>query len=141
MGKSIRAAALILVILAGIFITPAQATEEDLFDTAAAAKHLEKGRANLQAKKYDAAIKEFEASASINPDAEAYYYLGYTYYLKSKKEDGENRKKSLENFEKVYEIDPSFSPGRNRPAEIAVPDMSGPAEATPPASQPTQTAQ
>ncbi len=39
--------------------------------------------------------------------------------MKSRKVDGENRKMSLENFEKAYEIDPNFSPTRFKPSEPA----------------------
>jgi tetratricopeptide (TPR) repeat protein len=113
---------------------------EDPFDTAAAAKHLEQGFDFLKAKKYDAAVKEFEEAASINPDAEAYYYLGYTYYLKGRKGDEESREKSRENFAEAYEIDPDFSPIRNKHAEPAPSDdvtqKEGSADAqTPPAQQ------
>ncbi len=93
--------------------------EEELFDTKAAAEHIEKGIAQLKAKNFDAAIAEFEESASISPEAEAYYYLGYAYYLKGRSGDGESRKLSRENFEKAYEIDPSFSPTRYKPPEPA----------------------
>jgi tetratricopeptide (TPR) repeat protein len=115
--------------------------EEDLFDTKTALQHLVRGLTYLQAKKYDAAIREFEASAEINPDAEAYYYLGYAYYLKSRKGDGENRSKSRENFERAYEIDPNFSPTRLKPAEqvpAAEEHAAEPAEPAPlPATSPT----
>ncbi len=93
--------------------------EEELFDTKAAAEHIEKGISQLKAKNLDAAIAEFEESASISPEAEAYYYLGYAYYLKGRNGDGESRKLSYENFEKAYEIDPSFSPTRYKPPEPA----------------------
>ena len=90
---------------------------EDLFDTATASKHLEQGVALLKVKKYDAAIKEFEESASVNPDAEAYYYLGYAYYLKGRSGDEESRKKSRDYFAKAYEVDPSFTPTRYKTTE------------------------
>ena len=97
---------------------PAFAAEE-LFDTATAAKHLEQGIVFLKAKKFDPAIKEFEEAATVNPDAEAYYYLGYAFYLKGRSGDEESRKKSRDNFEKAYEINPNFSPTRYKPAEPA----------------------
>ena len=108
---------------------------EELFDTKAAAMHTEQGIAFLKAKNYDAAIAEFEQSAQINPDAEAYYYLGYTYYLKSRKGDEASRNKSRENFEKTYEIDPNFSPTRFRPTEPAPGQMLRQPEQKAPAAQ------
>ncbi len=93
------------------------AADEELFDTKAAAAHLEKGVTYLKDKKYDAAIKELDEAASINPDAEAYYYLGYAYYMKGKKGDAESRKKSIECFDKAYELNPRFTPSRFKPAE------------------------
>lgn len=110
--------ALACIITALAITVAAQAFPADEpFDTATAAKHLEQGVAFLKAKNYDAAISEFEEAAEINPDAEAFYYLGYAYYIKGKKSDGENRKKSRENFEKAYEINPNFTPSRFKPAE------------------------
>lgn len=98
-----------------VIAAPAFPAEEP-FDTTAATKHVGQGISLLHAKKYDAAIKEFEEAASINPDAEAYYYLGYSYYLKGRHGDEESRQKSRENFSKAYEIDPNFSPTRYKPA-------------------------
>jgi Tfp pilus assembly protein PilF len=107
---------------------------DELFDSAMAAKHLEQGLSRLKAHNTDAAIKEFEKSVAIAPEAEAYYYLGYAYYLKSKKTNGENRRKSLENFEQAYEIDPGFSPVRYKPAEAAPQQTTKPATTEEPAS-------
>jgi tetratricopeptide (TPR) repeat protein len=109
---------LTLVTSAALFacVQPAIAADE-LFDTKAASAHLEKGIADIKEKKYDAAISELEESASINPDAEAYYYLGYTYYMKGKKGDAESRKKAMECFEKAYELNPRFTPSRFKPPE------------------------
>ncbi len=90
---------------------------DELFDTKTASEHIDKGIAYLKENNFDAAIKEFDESASISPEAEPYYYLGYTYYLKSRKGDIESRKLSLENFDKAYEIDPNFTPMRYKPAE------------------------
>jgi tetratricopeptide (TPR) repeat protein len=94
---------------------------DELFDTAAASKHIERGISFLKAKDFDAAIKEFDESATIAPEAEAYYYLGYAYYMKSRKMDGESRRMSLDNFEKAYEIDPNFTPTRYQPSETPPP--------------------
>jgi len=117
--------------------------QNELFDTRAASTHVEKGVALLKAKSYDAAISEFEEAAAIYPDAESYYYLGYAYYMKSRQGDGDNRNKSRENFEKAYELDPGFAPGRTRQIET-VPDKpeqktSEPRTATPaPAAAPAE---
>jgi tetratricopeptide (TPR) repeat protein len=106
-----------IVLLTGLCSAPlAGRAQEKLFDTKAAAEHLEQGLARLSEKHYDAAIAEFEESAEIAPDAEAYYYLGYAYYLKGKKGDAEARALSRENFEKAYEIDPNFAPVRSKTA-------------------------
>jgi len=91
---------------------------EELFDTKAATQHTEKGIAHLKAKNYDAAAKEFEESSAIYPDAEAFYYLGYAHYMKGKiSNDGESRKKSMENFDRAYELNPNFTPTRFKPEE------------------------
>ena len=111
---------LLLVILSTIISTGIIATvhaEEELFDTKTASVHLEKGLEYLKAKKFDAAINELEEAASIHPDAEAFYYLGYAYFMKGKNQDGESRKKSMESFEKAYELDPGFTPTKLKPAE------------------------
>jgi tetratricopeptide (TPR) repeat protein len=108
--------AFIAAVFVVVIATPAFPAEEP-FDTAAATKHVGQGVSLLHAKKYDAAIKEFEEAASINPEAEAYYYLGYTYYLKGRNGDEESRQRSRENFSRAYEIDPNFSPTRFKPSE------------------------
>ncbi len=150
---------LLLVLFFAIVLAPLAAhAEEELFDTKAAAEHIEKGIAQLKAKNYDDAIKEFDESATIAPEAEAYYYLGYAYYLKGRNKDDGNRQKSRENFEKAYEIDPNFTPTRYKPsqpapalghptrgeaqapAEIEKPAPSAPMENSQPAKSDEQTA-
>jgi len=113
---NISLVAFVTAVFVSVMAAPAFPAEEP-FDTAAASKHVGQGITLLHAKKYDAAVKEFEEAASINPDAESYYYLGYTYYLKGRSGDEESREKSRENFSKAYEIDPNFSPTRYKPAE------------------------
>lgn len=142
-----RTAVLIFCIMLGFSSAAAQAQEE-LFDTQAAAQYMEKGVAHLKAKKVDAAIREFEAAAEIAPDAEAYYFLGYAYYLKGRAGDAESRIRSREYFEQAYAIEPGFSPSRFKPAEPpllegqsdqepepapAAPEPAVPAPAAPPA--------
>jgi tetratricopeptide (TPR) repeat protein len=107
MRKIFIAIVVSVIVLAAFHLAGA---EEDLFDTAAATAHIDKGMTDLKNKDYDSAIKELEEAVSIDPDAEAYYYLGYAYYMKGKTGDEASRKKSLEAFEKVYELDPSFTP-------------------------------
>ncbi len=110
---------------------------EELFDTKAATQHTQKGIEHLREKDLDAAIKEFEESIAINPDAEAYYFLGYTYYLKGKTGDGESRKRSKENFDKAYELNPNFSPSRlMEPAATEPKQAPAPPAATVPGTQP-----
>jgi tetratricopeptide (TPR) repeat protein len=105
-----------LMVMVSMVAAPAYPADE-LFDTAAASQHLEQGIASLKAGDFDAAIREFDDSATIAPEAEAYYYLAYAYYMKGKKGDSESRKLSLEYFEKVYELDPNFTPTRYKPSE------------------------
>ena len=118
MKKKSLLVVLFLIALLGAAVFPAHADEE-LFDTKAAAQHMDNGIAYLKAKNFDAAIREFEAAEEINPDAEAYYYLGYAYYLKGRTGDKESRIKSRENFKNAYEIDPNFTPTRLKPTEPA----------------------
>lgn len=122
----------VIVVLSTLLLTGIISTshaEEELFDTKTATVHLEKGLEYLKAKKLDAAISEFEESALIYPDAEAFYYLGYAYYMKGKNQDGENREKAIENFEKAYEINPGFTPTKYKPAE-PVPAVTEPKQET-----------
>ena len=115
--------ALILQILL-LFSSPASQAlaEEDLFDTKAAAMYREQGLSALKHKNYDAAIAAFEELVAALPDAEAYYLLGYAYYLKGKKTgDQESRESAAENFGQVYQIDPRFSPSRFKNGELNVP--------------------
>ena len=126
---------LIFILITMLSMTDAPAFPADeLFDTVAAAKHLEQGISYLKSKDFDAAINEFEESAGIYPEAEAYFYLGYAYYLKGRKNDGKSRQKSLENFEKAYELDPNFSPTRYKPSEPAPQLTSNPSTTEVPAS-------
>jgi tetratricopeptide (TPR) repeat protein len=121
---------MVMVVIGMIVLTafhPAGA-EEDLFDTAAAAAHIEKGIAALKNKDYDSAIIELEAAVSIDPEAESYYYLGYAYYMKGRTKDGDSRKKSLEAFERVYELDPGFTPSGPSLTETRPTGSSEPAE-------------
>ncbi len=134
---------LIFVLTAMISMVAATAfAADELFDTAASSKHLEQGISFLKVKNFDAAIHEFDKSAVIAPEAEAFYYLGYAHYMKGKNGDSDSRKKSLENFEKAYEIDPNFSPTRYKPSEpmpqlITRPSTTAvPVEPQPPAQQP-----
>jgi tetratricopeptide (TPR) repeat protein len=90
---------------------------DELFDAKTAAEHMAKGIAHLNAKQYDAAIDELSESATIYPEAESFYYLGYAYYMKGRKGDGESRKNAMENFEQAYELDPNFTPTRYKLAE------------------------
>jgi tetratricopeptide (TPR) repeat protein len=106
-----------IVFLALLLVTLTANAADELFDTKAASEHIDKGIAYLKENNFDAAINEFDESASISPEAEPYYYLGYTYYLKSRKGDIESRKLSLDNFDKAYEIDPNFTPMRYKPKE------------------------
>lgn len=111
---------LIMMLLITAIITEMQIVSyaaDELFDAKTAAQHMAKGIAHLKAKQYDAAIDELSESASVYPEAEAFYYLGYAYYMKGRKGDGESRKNAMENFEQAYELDPNFTPTRYQPEE------------------------
>jgi len=91
-------------------------SSDDLFDRKSYALHLGKGIKHLEAGRHNAAIREFEEAAAQNPDAEAYYYLGYVYYLKAQRRgDRESQQKSQENFALSHELDPEFKPRRPLP--------------------------
>jgi tetratricopeptide (TPR) repeat protein len=111
----------ILMVMVMIAFAPAsRATEEEpLFDTKAATAGLEKGLGLVKAKKYEEAVAAFEEAAATSPDveAEAYYYAGYAYYLKGRSGDEDSRQKSVEYFDRAYEINPNFSPNKFKPAE------------------------
>jgi tetratricopeptide (TPR) repeat protein len=107
-----------LFLIAGPLCSKSDAAEE-LFDTKAAADLLEKGISHLKTRNIDAAVNALEESVSIAPEAEAYYYLGYAYYMKGRTTgDNESRKKSIESFEKAYELDPDFTPSRYKPSDL-----------------------
>lgn len=113
---------------------------EELFDTKTALSAMEKGLSLVKVKKYDEAIEQFEQAAAASPDmeAEAYYYIGYAYYLKGKSGDEESRKKSREYFERAYEANPNFSPNKFKPTEPpAALQTQGQSEATPAAAAPS----
>jgi tetratricopeptide (TPR) repeat protein len=131
----IRSLIFVLTVLVGMIAAPAYPADE-LFDSATASKHMDQGIAFLKAKNFDAAVNEFNAAAEIAPEAEAYYYLGYAYYMKSRKVDGDSRRMSRENFEQAYEIDPNFSPTRYKPAEPAPQQAEPSATAEPVTPQP-----
>jgi tetratricopeptide (TPR) repeat protein len=119
-----------ILVLAGTLIVSASAAlaAEELFDTKAAAQHKEKGVALLQQKNYRAAVKEFEEASTIEPDAEAFYYLGYAYYMDAKTTDNEqSRKLSMENFQKAYDIDPNYTPTKLGAVETPPPASKKPA--------------
>ncbi len=101
---------------------------DELFDTEASTELVKKGIEDLRAGRYDAAIEALEEAVGINPEAPAFYYLGYAYYMKGKKNDGENRTKAMENFDKAYELDPNFTPIK---IKIEEPAAAAPAPAVP----------
>jgi tetratricopeptide (TPR) repeat protein len=116
----VKIAGILMVMVVFAFVPAGWAAEEEpLFDTKAAAAGLEKGHALVKAKKFDAAIQAFEEAAATSPDveAEAYYYAGYAYYLKSRSGDEDSRQKSIEYFDRAYEINPNFSPNKFKPTE------------------------
>ena len=128
---------MIVALMACCYLPAAAVAEEELFDTKAAAAHIEKGVHLLKAKDIDAAIEEFEEAVASAPEAEAYYLLGYAYYIKGKTGDEDARQKAVENFNMAYEINPNFSPNKFKPAEpITVPGSQPSGEVTPAAAAP-----
>jgi len=113
---------IVLVLFSLMFLVVATApvfAEEELFDTKGGTAKIEKGLSLLHSKKLDAAIEQFEDAAAAAPEleAEAYYYLGYAYYLKGRAGDAESRAKSKEYFDQAYEANPNFTPSKFKPTE------------------------
>jgi tetratricopeptide (TPR) repeat protein len=114
-----RLSGLIIVLaLLSFAAVPLFSAEEDLFDSKTAKEHLEKGLSYLKARNYRSAVTALEESIANSPDADAYYYLGYAYYLIGRSGDAESRKKSIECFDKAYELNPAFTPAREKTEEI-----------------------
>ncbi len=116
--RGIIASALVLTLLS-IAAPAVNAAEEELFDAKGAAASIEKGLALVRQKNYDAAVEMFEEAAAMSPEieAEALYYAGYASYLKGRAGDEDARQRSVEFFDRVYEINPNFSPNKFKPTE------------------------
>jgi len=125
--RGIIASVLVLMLLS-VAAPAVNAAAEPLFDTKGAAASVEKGLSLVRQKKYDAAVEAFEEAAAMSPDieAEALYYAGYACYLKGKSGDEDARQRSVEFFDRAYEINPNFSPNKFKPAE----PLPGPAAQT-----------
>ena len=136
--------ALILMVTLLLAVAPMvnAANEEPLFDTKAAAAGLEKGLSLIKQKKYDAAVEAFENAAATSPDieAEALYYAGYACYLKSRSGNEDARQRSVEFFDRAYEINPNFSPNKFKPtAPMPGPDSQQGGAVTPATAAPAST--
>lgn len=107
-----------MIALLSFTAVPLISAGEELFDSKTAAEHLEKGLSYLKARNYRAAVTELEESIAYEPGAEAYYYLGYAYYLIGRSGDAESRKMSIECFDKAYELNPGFRPTRYKTEEM-----------------------
>lgn len=95
--------AVLLLFSAGL----ASAHAEMLFDAGAAQEHFKTGQDLYFKHDYKSAIKEFEEAIAIDPEnADAYYYLGYSYY---KLKDME---KAMAVFDEAYKVDSKYSPPR-----------------------------
>ena len=116
--RKLKPVIFVAIMMLCIMPGPGRAADE-LFDTAGAAELTNKGVNDLMLGRYDAAIEALEESVGIDPQAPAFYYLGYAYYMKGKKTDGENRTKAMENFDKAYALDPGFTPIKIKPSEPA----------------------
>jgi len=121
MGK-LKPVIFIAIMMLCILPGPGRAADE-LFDTEGAAALTNKGVNDLMLGHYDAAIEALEESVGIDPQAPAFYYLGYAYYMKSKKGDGDSLINAMENFDKAYELDPSFTPIKIKPSEPAAAEL------------------
>ena len=133
----------VLVVMLLCIVSPAlSAAEEELFDTKAASAALESGLKLIKQKKFDAAVEALEEAAATSPDieAEALYYAGYACYLKSRSGDEDARQRSVEFFDRAYEINPNFSPNKVRPADIiAAPGAQQGGDITPASAAPAGT--
>jgi tetratricopeptide (TPR) repeat protein len=132
--RNVLAVIFVALLAAGSMAT-LSAAEEELFDVKAAAEHLANGIKLIAAKNYDGAIEELEDAVSAAPSAEAYYRLGYAYYMKGKAGDEGSRQRAMECFEQAYDLDPNFSPNvYGAPEVIEAPDqgaIDSPAAAAP----------
>ncbi|HET6465565.1 MAG TPA: tetratricopeptide repeat protein [Nitrospiria bacterium] len=91
---------------------------DELFDSNAATQHFNAGLDLYFKQNYKDAIKEFEAAAEIDPEnANAYYFMGYSYYKLK------DMKKAREVFEQAYEADTKYSPLRKSSAGETPPDQ------------------
>jgi tetratricopeptide (TPR) repeat protein len=77
-----------------------------------AQQYLVKGHQYLKARKYDAAIKYYQASANAQPTYQAYQFMGTAYYYKG---DKENAKAS---YEKSLQLNPNNPGVRNMLAKL-----------------------
>jgi Flp pilus assembly protein TadD len=71
------------------------------------------GFADLRAGRYESAEQKLQRAVEANPrNAAAHYYLGYTYYLLSRKEPAtsEYSRKAAESIAQAFRIDPTFTP-------------------------------
>jgi tetratricopeptide (TPR) repeat protein len=139
--RGIISSVLVLMLLS-VAAPAVSAAEEELFDTKGANASVEKGLSLIKQKKYDAAVEAFEEAAAMSPDieAEALYYAGYACYLKGRSGDEDARQRSVEFFDRTYEINPNFSPTKFKPVE----PLPGPAsqkggDVTPAAAAPAGT--
>jgi len=78
-----------------MFAAPVLSAQEDLYDKALHAYHK---------KDFKATVKYLKEYVAQNPDAGAYYLLGYANYKLK------NRKEASEYFREAYLIDPNFTP-------------------------------
>ncbi|MBI5379502.1 MAG: tetratricopeptide repeat protein [Nitrospirae bacterium] len=73
--------------------------------SAEADRAFRKGKGYCYAKKYRPAVKHLTKAVETDPQrADAYYFLGYTYYKQKK------HALAREAFAKAYALDPDYSP-------------------------------
>lgn len=97
-------------ILLTISVGLTSAFGDELFDTDAAKQHFNAGLGLYFKLDYKNAIKEFEEATQIDPEnANAYYFMGYSYYRLK------DMQKAREVFAQAYEVDSKYSPLRNAP--------------------------
>ncbi len=92
-------------VLAGGLLIGLSTTAYAQESSAEADRAFQKGKGYCYAKKYRPAVKHLTKAVETDPQrADAYYYLGYTYYKQKK------HALAREAFAKAYALDPDYSP-------------------------------
>ena len=88
-----------------IFLGQTSGFGEELFDTRAADEQFNSGLKSYFEKAYEEAIQEFEEAIRFNPgNANAYYFIGYSYYQLNQMD------RAVAAFDQAYEINSNYTP-------------------------------